>query len=187
MPVPPAAGGRADVLPVLAEVFREYGYDGASLTRIGDATGLGKGSLYHFFPGGKEEMAAAVLSAIDGWFRDNVFAPLREMPDGQRAVRHMLSAVDDYFRSGGRVCLVGALALGDARDRFADAVRGYFAEWTNALAAALVRGGRKRAEAMALAEDAVAGIQGALVLARALDDGEAFRRVLKRIGTRLAV
>ncbi|MEJ8631131.1 TetR family transcriptional regulator [Sphingomonas sp. I4] len=41
---------RADALPGLAEVFREYGYAGASLSLIGTATGLGRGSLYHFSP-----------------------------------------------------------------------------------------------------------------------------------------
>ena len=44
---------RSDVLPLLAEVFREHGYEGASLSLISKATGLGKGSLYHFFPGVK--------------------------------------------------------------------------------------------------------------------------------------
>ena len=50
---------RADTLPGLAEAFREHGYAGASLSVIGEATGLGRGSLYHFFPGGKREMAEA--------------------------------------------------------------------------------------------------------------------------------
>jgi hypothetical protein len=29
---------------------------------------LGKGSLYHFFPGGKEDMAKAVLDEVAVWF-----------------------------------------------------------------------------------------------------------------------
>jgi AcrR family transcriptional regulator len=49
---------RSDTLPTLAEVFREHGYEDASLSLLSQATGLGKGSLYHFFPGGKEEMAS---------------------------------------------------------------------------------------------------------------------------------
>src|SRR5437762_12723369 len=53
--------GRAALLPVLGEVFRAHGYEGATLALITEATGLGKGSLYHFFPGGKAQMAAAVL------------------------------------------------------------------------------------------------------------------------------
>ncbi len=180
-----AVATRPDIIPALAEVFREYGYDGSSLALIADATGLGKGSLYHFFPGGKEEMAAAVLKEIDGWFRHNVFSPLRDEPDPRLAIRRMLDTVDAYFLSGRRVCLVGPLALGDARDRFAERVHGYFAEWTRALADALARAGRAPAEATALAEEAVAGIQGALVLARALGDAQAFSRALGRIRMRL--
>lgn len=184
MPAPVAA--RADIVPALAEVFREHGFEGASLTLIGERTGLGKGSLYHFFPGGKEEMAAAVLAEIGAWFAARVFAPLRGEGDPRRAVETMLDAVADYFRSGRRVCLVGAFALGDARDRFAAPVRAYFADWTDALAAALARGGRDAGEAAALAEEAVAAIQGALVLSRALDDPAAFTRALGRVRGRLA-
>ena len=53
---------RADVLPVLVEVFREHGYDGTSLSVIGERTGLGKGSLYNFFPGGKDGRHALRLA-----------------------------------------------------------------------------------------------------------------------------
>ena len=62
--MPRVISERADALPALAEVFREHGFEGASLSLISERTGLGKGSLYHFFPGGKEEMAAAVLDDI---------------------------------------------------------------------------------------------------------------------------
>ena len=71
-------GERREVLRALGEVFRAHGYEGASLTLITDATGLGKGSLYHLFPGGKEQMAAEVLADIDAWFEFNIYAPLRE-------------------------------------------------------------------------------------------------------------
>ncbi len=57
-----------DTLPALAEVFREHGYGATSPSLITAATGLGKGSLYHFFPGGKQEMASAVLADIEQWF-----------------------------------------------------------------------------------------------------------------------
>ena len=67
---------RSDTLPALAEVFRGHGYEGASLAIISNATGLGKGSLYHFFPGGKAEMVSAVLAEIDRWFEDKIFAVL---------------------------------------------------------------------------------------------------------------
>ena len=176
---------RADVLPALGEVFREHGFEGASLALIGARTGLGKGSLYHFFPGGKEEMAEAVLAEIDAWFAREIFAPLRGAKDAGKAIAAMLAATDGYFRSGRRVCLIGAFALGDVRDRFARRVDGYFAAWQEALAAALRRLGHRKSAAAALSEEAVAGIQGALVLARARNDPDIFRRSLRRLGERL--
>jgi TetR/AcrR family transcriptional repressor of lmrAB and yxaGH operons len=51
----------------------------------------------------------------------------------------MLDAVEGYFGSGRRVCLVGALALGDARDRFAQARRSYFSRWVEACSCAVER------------------------------------------------
>ncbi len=175
---------RADVIPQLAEIFRTYGFEGASLSRITDGTKLGKGSIYHFFPGGKEEMAGAVLAEIDLWFRVNVFAPLREEPSAPDGIRRMFDEVQRYFLSGRKVCLVGVFALGNERDRFAAAVKDYFKEWTDALAAALMRDGRGAEAAADLAEEVVAGIQGALVLARALNQPKAFVRTLERLQQR---
>ncbi len=174
---------RGDLPPLLAEVFRKHGYEGASLALISEATGLGKGSLYNFFPGGKEEMAAAVLADVDAWFEGNVFAPLRDKADAETAISGMLDAVDAYFRSGRRICLVGAFALDDARSRFAERIRGYFASWVDALAAALARAGRK--DAAALAEEAVSLIQGAIVLSRALGDTGTFDRTIRGLRKRL--
>jgi len=172
------------VLPALAEVFREHGFEGASLALIGARTGLGKGSLYHFFPGGKEEMAAAVLAEIDGWFEQHIFRPLRQ-EEPRRAVAEMIRAVDGYFRSGRRVCLIGAFALDETRDRFSTAIRDYFHRWIEALAGALLRAGAPGTDAKMLAEEAVIGIQGALTLARALGDEAVFGRTLARLKRRL--
>jgi len=174
------------VITALAEVFREYGFHGASLAHISKATGLGKGSLYHAFPGGTEDMAAAVLADIDGWFETNVFMPLDDPSiPASKAIEHMLDACTEYFQCGGRVCLVGVLALSDTRDSFADAINGYFRRWADALSAALRRSGLSRGQARSAAEDVLAGIQGGLVIARAFDDNSYFEREIKRLRARL--
>lgn len=175
---------RGEAIAKLAEVFRAHGYEGASLSLITEATGLGKGSLYNLFPRGKEQMAEEVLAHINGWFEREVFAPLRDDSGGEGIAR-MFDAVDRYFESGGRVCIVGVFALGAARDHFAKAVRGYFTAWEAALALAL----RRRfsaAEAKQRAEDIVLGIQGALVLARANEDRGVFRRAIRRLRAEVA-
>ncbi|MBX4956822.1 TetR/AcrR family transcriptional regulator [Rhizobium lentis] len=175
---------RADIISLLAEAFRELGYEGATLSRITERTGIGKGSLYHFFPGGKEEMAGAVLADIDAWFEQAIYRPLRN-DDAQQAIAAMWVNVNDYFRSGGRICLVGAFALDDTRERFSSAIGDYFIRWIDALRSALIRAGCGAGEAQTLAEEGVCGIQGALVLSRALRMETIFTRSLERLANRL--
>ena len=172
---------RSAAIPALAEAFREHGFEGASLAQLCQATGLGKGSLYHFFPGGKEEMAAAVLADVDAWFAGAIFEPLRCAPAGDpAAISAMFDAVVDYFKSGRRVCLQGAFALGRERDRFADVIRRYFEQWITSLAAALRSSGQSEPAARAAAIEVVAAIQGGIVLSRALNEPEIFLAVIER-------
>jgi AcrR family transcriptional regulator len=182
--MPRIVAERQDIIPVLAEVFRRYGYEGASLSRITEGTGLGKGSLYHFFPGGKEEMAAAVLAHIDDWFQRHVYTPLRQAGSPYEGIAAMFDEVCRYFLSGRKVCLVGVFALGNERDRFARAVSDYFRDWAGALAIALEKGGLAPTPARDLAEEVVGSIQGALVLARAWDDPQVFSRMIRTLSER---
>lgn len=170
---------RADAVTALAEVFRRHGFEGATLSRIAAETGLGKGSLYHFFPGGKDEMADAVLADVRAWFEAHVFAPLEDAAiPADEAIERMLEASADYFRRGGRICLMGVFALDVARDRRARAIHDYFERWRSALADALRRLGHDEEAARARATRIVAGVQGAIVLSRALDDPVAFDETL---------
>lgn len=174
---------KSDAITRVAEVFRELGFEGASLFEITERTGLSKGSLYHFFPRGKEGMAAEILADVDGWFVREVFEPL-ERDEPRAAIAQMWRTVDSYFRSGRRVCLLGAFALDETRDRFAKPIRLYFKRWIEALDGALVRAGADAVIAKSLAEDIVGSIQGALTLARALKEDAVFGRTLARLQQR---
>ncbi|WP_427008674.1 TetR/AcrR family transcriptional regulator [Pseudarthrobacter sp. H2] len=175
---------RADAVPQLAEVFRSHGFAGASLSEISQATGLGKGSLYNFFPGGKDEMAKTVLADIESWFQAKIFAPLKSALPLDERLTLMFSDIIDYFASGHRICLVGAFALGAERDKFVDQITGYFVDWTEALRQALEEGGHSE-HPQELAEEVVSGIQGALILGRALNDPSRFVAILHRLEDRL--
>jgi AcrR family transcriptional regulator len=178
---------RAAAVPALAEAFREHGFEGASLAQLCEATGLGKGSLYNFFPGGKEEMAEAVLADVSAWFNASVFGPLERATAGDTgATGAMLDAVTGYFRSGQRVCLQGAFALGRERDRFADRIHGYFERWIASLETALRARGHDERQARAAAIETVAAIQGAIVLSRALGRPDVFSQVIDQQRARLA-
>lgn len=179
-----SADQREDLLPRVAEVFRESGYDGTSISRITEKTGLGKGSLYHFFPGGKAEMAAAVLAEVARWFEEHIFTPLYEA-HATEAINAMWHAVRHYFHSGQRICLLGAFALDETRDRFASRISSYFSRWIDALCDALIRSGQPAETARNHAQDAVLGIQGAIILSRAMNDPSLFDAALTRLAQRL--
>jgi TetR/AcrR family transcriptional regulator, lmrAB and yxaGH operons repressor len=180
--MPARLHSKDDVVAKLAEVFREHGYGGAALSQLAAASGWGKGSLYHAFPGGKEQMAAEVLDRIDAWFASRIFAPLEAAGDA-RSLDDMLDACLEYFHGGGRICLVGMFALADSRDRFAARVNGYFRRWEQGLCGALTRLGAS--DPAGLAEETLSRIQGGLVLARAWDEPAAFQREIDRLRRRL--
>ncbi|MDO3412398.1 TetR/AcrR family transcriptional regulator [Saccharibacillus sp. CPCC 101409] len=176
---------KPDVLPLVTEVFRELGYEGASMSKITERTGLSKGSLYHFFPGGKSEMASEILAHIDQWFTLNLFEPL-ENNEALSAIDQMWQQIDVYFQSGQRICLIGAFALDETRDRFAAAIRQYFIRWIETLSAALVRTGLSQEAAVRISEETIVGIQGGLVLSRALHDESFFGRTLANLAQRVS-
>jgi len=176
---------KSDVIPLLGEIFREHGFAGTSLSEITRRTGLGKSSLYHFFPQGKQEMAEAVLDDVGTWFEVNVFKPLRAGNNPEICIDQMFKQVDRYFSSGKRICLVGVFALDDTRELFANRINAYFSSWIKALIVTLKHRGLSAKDARESAEDVVAGIQGALVLARSQDIPRIFTRTLKRLQLRL--
>jgi AcrR family transcriptional regulator len=169
------------VIDKLMLVVRRSGYDGASLAELSKATGLGKSSLYHYFPDGKDDMVRAVLDHLETQLRDSIFAPLRSAGPARRRVEAMVKTVDEYYRGGREACVLGNLVLGTSRTRFRRQLQAIFDEWIDALAGALVDAGLSRAIARARAEDAVIRIEGALVLAGAMGDVSVFGRALKQM------
>jgi len=165
---------RDQLLSRLCETFRAYGYEGASMARIAEATGLGKASLYHYFPEGKQQMAAAVLDWAVQWFEDHVFAPLKSTHPPRQRIVAMLDSLTAYYALGQCACLPALLGLGAERDLFADAIRGFYQRWLDALALALIDSGLGRDIAQRRAHDALERIQGALVLARGMRDERLF-------------
>ncbi len=98
----PASASRDAIVVQLFELFRRGGFDGVSLSDISTATGLGRSSLYHHFPGGKSDMAAAVLELAGGWLDKAVIAPLEE--SGSRRARIARRWWRIRARSGSPAC-----------------------------------------------------------------------------------
>ncbi|NJK56847.1 MAG: TetR/AcrR family transcriptional regulator [Pleurocapsa sp. SU_5_0] len=169
---------KAKAIAAIAELFREHGYHGTSYAQIIKASGLGKGSLYHYFPGGKEDIAKAVLRQIDCWFEENIFAPLDTNNKPEIVLGEMFTTVDTYFASGQRICLLGSFALYDAKEPFSSEIKSYFQRWIQALSSYLQKQGLSAKESHNLACGVMVAIQGGLVMAQAIDDTDIFRQAI---------
>jgi len=171
---------RKDLLPALTELFRAEGFEGVSLSSIEAASGLARGSLYHFFPGGKAEMATAVLADVEAWFHEHVIAPLENEP-AERGIATMADAVETCFAGGRKGCVFAIFALAGKSQRFSEHLKRFFSTWQEALAGALLRAGQSPVAAQAAAEVLIGDLYGALVLSRAMDDPAPFGRALARL------
>lgn len=165
----------------LVDVFRQYGYDGATLVRLSKATGLGKASLYHHFPKGKTEMAAAVLNHVGQWLEENILSLLRGSDEPTTRIRAMSKHVDELYNHGEQACLLALLSLGESHELFHPQIQQALNAWIDGLAQLLVETGQNPDQARIRAEDAILQIQGALVLTRCLGSAAPFQRVLQRL------
>ncbi|MBJ6759143.1 TetR/AcrR family transcriptional regulator [Myxococcaceae bacterium JPH2] len=176
---------REEIVARLLEIFRERGYDGASLTDVSAATGLGKSSLYHYFPGGKHDMGAAVLEQAGAWLeRDIVNALTAERPPLRR-LDAMFAALRSFYGGGTRPCILAALVTGSARKAFQTELTQSFRRWMQALAAMLTEAGVGAATARELSEDLVVSVQGALIVSRGTDNPDLFGDTMRRQHARL--
>jgi TetR/AcrR family transcriptional regulator, lmrAB and yxaGH operons repressor len=184
MPAPTLS--RDEVLAILLDTFRSDGYDGASLSRLAEATGLSKSSLYHYFPGGKADMGRQVLELAETWLRETLLRPLSDAdaPVSDR-LDTMLDRVSAFYEDGGKACILGRLSASVERDVFQEQLARVFLIWIDALAKLLQEGGATRAEARKRAEDTLIRIQGALVLCDALHEQRPFQRVIRSLRTEL--
>ena len=171
----------AELIDRLTDVFRRHGYEGASLTRISAATGLGRASLYHRFPGGKPEMAEAVLTRADEWLITNALGPLEGPGEPRERIRTMARALSEFYGAGQHSCLLDAFSLGDDDSDLKKHVRTSMRAWIDALAKVVREAGVPSRLARRRAEDAVARIQGTLVVSRATSDTAPFKRTLTNL------
>jgi len=165
----------------LVDVVYDYGYDGATLSVISAVTGLGKASLYHHFPGGKEQMAAEVLAHSDRWGAERIGAMLASDLSAEAKVRGLFHTLEEVHTRAHQLTLMNVFTFGSARGVFGRQVGERARAGLGVLASLLQQCGGPAGEAHARALDAYIQVEGAMVLARTLDDLEVFRRVVRRL------
>jgi len=178
---------REQMIRGAAELLANRGVQGTSFSEVLAHTGAPRGSIYHHFPGGKDELVlAAARSVGDGvtLLLDSIDAtsPVKVIDafvDGWRAV-----LVAGRFEQG---CAVAASCLGSAPNDELRTLSGeIFRAWRGALRRALIRSGASRRQAEDLAMICLASVEGALILGRAEHDDAVFDAVKRQL-RRLAV
>jgi len=170
----------------LSDVFRRKGYDGASYSDLMAATGLVKASLYHRFPGGKEEMVDAILSHVDRYFAGYVLKPAFEEGKSRERARKIARRLRQFYDSGKSWCLLDTLTLADHPSTRAHARRS-MGFWIDAFTRLGHDAGLSAAIARRRSQGAVAAIEGGLVVSRVLGDRRPFLCALSDLPKQLSV
>ncbi len=184
--MPRKSDARQRAILTAARLFQRQGYFGTGLAQILEQSGAPKGSFYHHFPGGKEELALeAIHEASRGL--ESLFAAAAEASEEPgafvrtlaRGIAYWIEASD--FTDGCPVAIF-TLESTPAAPALQEACRESFVAWQRLIADGLSRNGGDRARAERLAEMLVAALEGALLLAMA----EASTRPIEVIGEELA-
>jgi len=168
----------------LTEVFRRKGYDGVSYADLMEATGLVKASLYHRFPGGKEELVGAIQSEVDRHFAEYVLAPALEEGEPKQRAKLMARRLREFYDGGNAWCLLDTLTLADNRATLAHAKKS-MEFWVERFTRLGREAGLSTGAARKRAEEAVAAIEGGLIVARVLKNRKPFLRVLASLPKKL--
>jgi AcrR family transcriptional regulator len=177
---------QGEALAAIREVFREHGFDGASLTLLAGATGLRRASLYHRFPDGKDGMAVAAIEDLALSLESEVFARLDGAEPWQERLRVMIGQLDAYYDGGQTPCLLAAFSFGATPAPARHVALRIVTQWQDRLAGLAAEAGQPAARAAALAEQAIVEIQGGLIVAALTGDPAPFRRVLARLPALIA-
>ncbi len=170
---------RARLIGATAELFRRQGYTGTGVKQIVEAAGAPFGSMYHFFPDGKEALGAETIrcsGAMYGQLIDLVYTPGM---DPVVATRNFFEAAADTVRDTdyADACPIATVALevASTSEPLRRATAEVFESWLLALDTRFVEAGLTKPRARALSVSLFSLLEGAFILARATRDDRAVR------------
>ncbi|MFC3106738.1 TetR/AcrR family transcriptional regulator [Undibacterium arcticum] len=176
---------RDDMVDSIISVFRSEGYEGASLAKLSEATGLGRSSLYHHFPMGKEDMANAALDRLGILMGGDILGPLAGPGSARQRLADFGAKISGFYADGRQPCLLDVFSVGDAARLFQDRLRQTNRAFIQAITDLAASTGASPAEAARRGEDALIAIEGALIVSRGLASSDPFRRVLAELPDRV--
>ena len=159
---------RDEIIATTCELLEVQGYHATGLNRILQESGAPKGSLYHYFPEGKEELAAEAIARSGAGIAGHIERALLESDDPAEAVTGFIRALAGHvaasgYRQGGPITAV-ALEAASTNERLRLACRDAYRAWRRPFADKLRPAYGDRAERLAAL--IIAAIEGGIVLAR---------------------
>jgi TetR/AcrR family transcriptional repressor of lmrAB and yxaGH operons len=153
------------------------GLQATSFTEVLALTGAPRGSIYHHFPDGKDQLVAAAVDHAGRVATELIEAQAGSSP--REITRVFLEAwrqvlVRSQFQAG---CSVLAVTVATDSPVLLEHAATVFRNWRKRLAELLVQGGVDPATATGFATLLVAGAEGAVVLSRAEQSMEPFEFV----------
>jgi TetR/AcrR family transcriptional repressor of lmrAB and yxaGH operons len=159
---------RRKLVDATATLLRRQGYHATGLAEIVEESGAPRGSLYFHFPDGKDQLAIAALDQAGEQWRVRIEAAVEHAPDLAHAIEAVVTLLADDLEASKweNGCPVAAVALEATSKPVRAAVAAHYADWQTGVAERLERFGLPAPLAQQLATVALAGIEGALLLAR---------------------
>jgi AcrR family transcriptional regulator len=176
--VPRPDRSRAALVETAATLFRRQGYAATGLNQILDDAGVKAGSLYHHFPGGKQELAAAVVefagAEIERVLRSALAQDVPVTAVVDRWVDLLAAGLAADCRDG---CPVEPIATESvhASELVRRAAAGAFDSWCAAISERLRADGWDQERAAEAALAVISVVEGALVLSRTSGDTAALK------------
>lgn len=177
---------RQQFIATTCALMEQQGFHATGLNQIIKESGAPKGSLYYYFPEGKDELAEAAIAWAGETLAAHIRTTLTEAGDAasiiQSFVEGIATAVErSGFRSGGPLTTV-AMETATTNERLNRACRDAYTLLQAAFAAKLVADGYTQAQAESLATFITAAIEGGIILCRTYHTGAPLRLVAEQVG-----
>jgi AcrR family transcriptional regulator len=164
------------ILDTSGELFRRQGYMGTGIKQIVEEAGAPFGSIYHFFPGGKEELGAETIrrsGALYGLLFVEYVGPGVDLVKGVRAffAGAAETLVETDYADACPIATV-ALEISSTNEELREACADVFNLWIQGGIARFAEAGIRPKKARELVIEMLAALEGAFVLSRALRSTE---------------
>lgn len=173
------------LIEVASRLFRLRGYDGVGLSDIIEESGIPKGSLYHYFPKGKEELAIAAINHTKEVVTSDIQRTLESIEDPIKAFQAHIYQVSEEV--GGRVGLLG-LPIGtiagekhSTNEPIRMACQSAFAAWQAVYITKLLQSGYSEQQAKDLSIVINAMLEGGILLCLTTKSGKPLQIIVEQI------